>query len=328
MTEEIKKNKSMWVWSVVLFLLGLGGGTYLFIRSKAQESVTYKEYRVEKGDLDVTISSTGIVQPENRVEVKAPIAGRVEEVLIQEGDPVTKGQTLAWMSSTERAALLDAARSKGEKEAKEWERMYRSTPILAPIAGMIIQRNIESGQTFTTQDPIFVMSDRLTVKAQVDETDIAKIKLKEKAKITLDAYPDQSIEGHVDQIAFDAKTVNNVTTYIVDVLPENPPAFMRSGMTANVVFEVETKSDVLLIPQDAVKIENGKSVVQVPDPSSRGTPTTVEVQTGISDGKRIEILQGLEEGAKILLPEFRLGKKKTGSSNPFSPMGNRPKGRH
>ncbi len=56
------------------------------------------------------------------------------------------------------------------------------------------------------------------------------------ASVVLDAYPDQPFPGKVNEIAYDAKTVNNVTTYSVNVLPDKTPTFMRSGMTANVSF--------------------------------------------------------------------------------------------
>src|SRR6185295_1884406 len=112
-------------------------------------------------------------------------------------------------------------------------------PVLAPIDGTIILRNVQQGQTFAGTDALFVMSDRLTVKAQVDETDIAQVALKQAAKITLDAYPQKEFPASVDKIAYDATTVNNVTTYIVDVLPENTPDFLRSGMTANVNFLID-----------------------------------------------------------------------------------------
>ena len=134
---------------------------------------------------------------------------------------------------------------------------------MAPIDGTIILKNIESGQTFSNTDAILVMSDRLTVKAQVDETDIAQIKLKQPAEIVLDAYPESKISGQVDQIAFEAKQVNSVTTYVVDVLPDQTPEFMRAGMTANVTFSIDSKQNVLLIPNEALKIKNGKTVTMI-----------------------------------------------------------------
>jgi len=248
----------------------------------------------------------------------------VETVLTDEGQVVKKGQILAWMSSTERAALLDAARAKGPEELQHWEELYRATPILAPINGSIILRNVEAGQTFTGQDSVFVMSDRLTINAQVDETDIAQIKPKQKAEIVLDAYPGQAMAAQVNKIAYDAKTVNNVTTYIVDVLPERTPAFLRSGMTANVTFYVAEKHDVIVLPSEAIKTEDGAFYVLVKSPQPGGKSEKRRIETGINDGKRTEIVAGVTEADTVLIAQLK-GKtgQSAGQSNPFSPMGSR-----
>jgi macrolide-specific efflux system membrane fusion protein len=317
--------KKIGIAVVVVVILG-GVGFKVLKGGSDDEKTKYHEITVKKGNLKIQILSTGVVSPENRVEIKPPIAGRVEKVLVDEGAVVKKGQILAWMSSTERAAMLDAASAKGPQEVKDWEEMYRATPILAAINGTIIQRNVESGQTFTTTDAILVMSDRLTVKAQVDETDIAKIKLKQKASITLDAYPDEKIEAVVDQIAFDAKTVNNVTTYIVDVLPVKTPKFMRSGMTANVTFDVDSRNDVILIPTEAIKAKDATSVVHVPNPKEGEKPLEKEVEIGLSDGKKTEITDGLNEGDKILVQEFKVKDRKNSNANPFAPSPRGPRG--
>lgn len=277
------------------------------------------EISVKRGDIEITILATGTVQPENRVEIKPPINGRVEKVLVSEGAKVRRGQVLAWMSSTERAALIDAARAKGKGELAQWEEMYKPTPILAPITGTLIQRNVESGQGFTSSDAVFVMSDRLTVKAQVDETDIAKIKPKQKALIVLDAYSDQRLPATVDQIAFDAKTVNNVTTYDVDVLPDATPDFMRSGMTANVTFDIDVKRDILRIPNEAIKYVDGKPTVKI---TKEGKTVEQSIETGITDGRHVEVVSGLNESQSILVPQYRSeGGGKKGGSSPLNPRG-------
>ena len=288
---------------------------------KKAADIKLKEVKAVKGDIEVTILSTGVVQPENRLEIKPPIQGRVENVLVREGQRVKKGQVLAWMSSTERAALLDAARARGSEELKRWEEMYRPTPIMAPILGMIILRNVEPGQTFSAQDAVFIMSDRLAVKAQVDETDISQIKVGQKARVVLDAYSSKEIASQVGQIAYDAKTVNSVTTYAVDVIPRETPAFMRSGMTANVTFLVASKRDVLLVPADAVKVADGRSFVSGRGPQG-GKTSELDVETGFTDGKHIEIIEGLTEGDVVMVPDIKIGsggKKKAGS--PLMPFG-------
>jgi macrolide-specific efflux system membrane fusion protein len=289
--------------------------------ARSVQTPTYREAQVKRGDLDITVLATGIAQPRNRLEIKPPIPGRIEQVLIEEGQWVTKGTVLAWMSSTERAALIDAARGKGPEEVKRWEDLYRATPILAPIDGTLILRKVEPGQSFTSSDAVFVMSDRLIVVAQVDETDIGQIKLNQLARLELDAYPGQTFEGRVAQIAFDAKTVNNVTTYEVDVLPRKIPPFMRSGMTANVVFRVNTRRDVLMVPSEAIRVRDGHSYVLRPDPDNPGKPREQEVEVGLSDGKRTEILADLNEGDTLLVASLKTGGRNGSkkASSPFMP---------
>jgi macrolide-specific efflux system membrane fusion protein len=307
------------VWMSLAALLAVAVIVLVVVRRKGGPEVSFREVTVERGDLNVEIVSTGTVQPQNRLEIKPPIAGRVERVLAQEGQEVRRGQVLAWMSSTERAALLDAARAKGPQELARWEELYRATPILAPIKGSIILRNVESGQTFTNADSVFVMSDRLTVKAQVDETDIAQVKTGQSAKIVLDAYASESIPAKVDKIAYDAKTVNNVTTYTVDVVPAESPAFMRSGMTANVSFLVEERKGVLVVPSEALRFEGVRAFVQVPGADPR-KPNEVAVETGATDGKRTEVKGGLNEGDRVLIREAQnLSGGGKSNSNPFMP---------
>ncbi|WP_372522753.1 efflux RND transporter periplasmic adaptor subunit [Sulfuricaulis sp.] len=317
---EAMRSRRMVVVAAVLVLAIAGGAAVYWISGRNAQPV-YRELTVSRGDLEVTILSTGTVAPKNRLDIKAPIPGRAEQVLVDEGYKVTKGQILAWMSSTERAALIDAARAKGPDELKHWEELYRSTPILAPVNGTIITRNVEAGQTFTSADAIFVMSDYLIVLAQVDETDLAQIRLGQPASIVLDAYPDQSFTGKVDEIAFDAKTVNNVTTYSVNVLPDKTPTFMRSGMTANVSFVTASRRNVLLVPGDALKSRDGHMYVLLPPKKPNGSPIEKEIKVGLSDGKRTEVLEGVAEGEKLLALRLQTGARSDAASSPFMPFG-------
>jgi macrolide-specific efflux system membrane fusion protein len=315
-------------WKAVFWILGLAvaiGLTVFYMRRGQEAAISYKKVRVTRGDLQVTVLSSGVVQPENRLEIKPPIAGRVEEVLVDEGQIVKKGQILAWMSSTERAGLIDAARAKGEQEVKRWEDFYKPSPIVAPIAGTIILRNVEPGQTFTNQEAVLVMSDRLTVKAQVDETDIAQIHLQQVAQITLDAYASQVIPGHVAQLAFEAKTVNNVTTYTIDVLPDQTPDFMKSGMTANITFVVANKTNITLAPSEAIHTKKEGVFVLVRSSDKNHLPTEKKIETGITDGKVVEIIAGLEPNDELLVPELK--QKSAQAANPFAPMGVGGRGR-
>jgi macrolide-specific efflux system membrane fusion protein len=308
-----------WVLSAIFLVLFLVAGIFFIQKTSPKEK--YQELPVGRSDIQIEIQTTGTVQPENRLEIKPQVPGRIEKVLVEIGQKVKKGQVLAWMSSTERAAMLDAAQSQGPEEVKKWQEMYQPTAVLAPLDGTVIVRNIETGQTVAVNEAIFIMADILTVKALIDETDLSQIYRRQKARIELDAYPTDKIEAVVDRIAFDAKTVSNVTTYTVDVLPIKTPSYFRSGMTANVRFVGPKKESVLVIRNDWVKYKDGKPLALVKGPQG---PMEKEIELGISDGKKTEILSGLQEGDIILkstsVKEFKP------NSNPFSPMGNQRRG--
>lgn len=280
----------------------------------------YISIKVERGDLKVTVTTTGTVKPQNRVEIKPPIPGRIEELFFDEGATVRKGQILGFLSSTDRAALLDAARSKGKAELEHWEQLYKPMPIVAPVDGVIIARNVEPGQTVAANDKMLVMSDRLIVQAQIDETDIGRVKRGQPAELTLDAYPADAIIGVVDQIAYEALIVNNVTMYMVDILPNQVPPFMRSGMTANIQIITVFTNNVLILPANAVQIEGKKASVRQPNPDNPAKPVRTKVGTGLSDGKKIEIISGLKEGDSVLTISTRMPAAKTTATNPFSPI--------
>ena len=280
--------------AIAVVLLGIAVWYFNFRTPPAE----FRETEIKKGRITLKVLATGTVQPENRLQIKAPVSGRAESVLVKEGQRVYKGQVLALVSSTERAVLLDSARSQSAEEVKKWEDIYKPTRILAPLNGSIIARNIEPGQTFTTSDAILVMADRLTIKAQVDETDLAQIHVNQRATVTLDAYPDRELEAKVSQLAYEAKTVNNVTTYLIDVLPEEKIDFLRSGMTANVTFYGETKEDIVVVPNEFIYYQSGKSFVSVKVDKKNEER---EVQLGITDGKKTEVKSGVKENEIAVL---------------------------
>ncbi|MFH1800484.1 MAG: efflux RND transporter periplasmic adaptor subunit [Candidatus Omnitrophota bacterium] len=305
-------------------------GIFLLMRmlsscSPAKDSLQIvRTVKVSRGDLSVTVTATGMVKPYNRVEIKAPIPGRIEEVLVREGEEVKQGQTLAWMSSVERAALLDAARAQGEAAVKRWQEAYKAAPLLAPLDGMVIVRSVEPGQTVTTIDPVVVLSDRLIVEALVDETDLALISLGQKTTIRLDAYPKEVFEGKVDHVTFESKLENNVNVYAIDILPEKVPESFRSGMTANVTFIVKEQKNVLLVPSEAIMewpkdlLKPKDAVFAIYEKVFGGKLKPVPVRIGESDGRMTEITEGLKEGTEIAIVRK---KERAQSANPFSPGG-------
>ncbi|MCO5069233.1 MAG: HlyD family efflux transporter periplasmic adaptor subunit [Kiritimatiellae bacterium] len=310
----------------LLALLLLAGGWWRWRgRSATQDAPQYQEIAVERGNIRETVLATGTLEPQIRLKLASPVAGRLDEVLVREGDAVTKGQIVAWVSSTERATLLDAARARGPEELAKWEKLYNPTPVIAPLDGTVIARLLEPGQTVDSSNPILVLSDRLIVRAQVDETDMARIALHQEAEVRLDAYPDQALAARVEHIAYESETVNNVTIYKVEVLPHDPPPFIRSGMSAAVTFIIKQTNNVLVLPTEAVQGQPGKHTVLLPAVHPKLEPTTKEIVTGMDDGRNVEIRSGLAEGDTVLSQRYNFGVSSTNDQkrSPLSPFGGR-----
>jgi len=322
MKKRLEMRGARWEMRTVIVILM---AVMLFMPSCGGKAGKQPEFAsVTRGNIKAQIPTTGDVEPRNRLEIKPPISGRIESVLIQEGANVRKGQILALMSSSDRAALLDAARDKGEKEYKRWENVYRPAPIVAPLDGFIILKNIEPGQTVTAADAVLVMADKLIVKAQVDETDIGNIKIGQVVNIELDAYPGQIIQGKVEHIAFESKVISNVTIYKVDILPESVPSYFRSGMSTTVSFIRDEKNNVLMLPIKAIK-KIGTNVYVFKMDASSDKPQPLQIKTGLENTSHLEVVSGLKEGEKVVIPdkkmiadlEARYSRGPRGPVNPF-----------
>lgn len=312
------KNKNKIITAVILIFIVI----LLFkVSGKGQEAGTNSSGSIIQpviGDVSVTVSTTGIIEPQNRLEIKPSISGRIEDILVREGDRVEIGDILAWMSSTERSALVDAARSQSSEALKYWEEAYKKTPIISPIDGEVIVRSVEPGQTISSSDAVLVLSDRLVVNAQFDETDIGRVKVGQKAYVMLDAYPDVNLEGVVDHIAYESSIENNVTIYDVDILPKEIPDILRSGMSVTIDVVEKKVSGVITLPSSAIHYDNKRQFVLVND--GRGRVTERDISIGLNNGQAAEIVSGLSlENNVVTQDSAYLPKKKTIGTNPFMP---------
>ena len=318
-------------FAVVTAVAVAAGGAWYYFSSQGggkRRDPGSRAVEAKLGPIEQSVDATGSVAPMNRVEIKPPVGGRIDTLLVDEGSRVTSGQIVAWLSSTDRTAILDAARAQGPAELKKWEDAYKATPVVASLPGEIILRNVVVGQAVDAGTVLFAVADTLIVNAQVDESDIGKIKIGQKARIRLDAYPDRPVDGKVYDILFEGKNVSNVITYGVKVRADKLPPFFRSQMTANVSFLITRKENALLLPAAAVRdMPGGKRVVNL-SPGPDGKPVTREVTVGIETDEQVEILDGLAEGDKVILPQGKYVAQKAPESSPLSFMGGRSMGKN
>jgi HlyD family secretion protein len=133
--------------------------------------------------------------------------------------------------------------------------------IYSPIKGIIINRNVEEGQTVAASlsaPTLFTIAEDLSkmqILTNVDESDIGQIEVGQDASFTVQAYPDKKFTGKVFQIRLGSSVVSNVVNYIVVVNAENDDKLLLPGMTATVDFYVEQRNNVLMIPNSAFRFQ-------------------------------------------------------------------------
>ena len=175
--------------------------------------------------------------------------------------------------------------------------------ITAPISGVIGSVTTQEGETVAAglNAPTFVVIvdlDRLQVNALVDEVDIGKIRLGQRATFNVDAFPAQDFTGSVSAIYPSATIQDNVVKYVVAIaIDDEDRSLLRPEMTTSVRIQLESRT-VLAIPARAIRQEGGRPVVHVID----GQATEIRpVRVGWRDGPWAEIADGLSNGERIVL---------------------------
>lgn len=200
-----------------------------------------------------------------------------------------------------KQAVAEIARARAALESSVVDRSF--TVITSPIDGVIASVSTQEGETVAAglNAPTFVTVldlRRLQVNAYVDEVDIGKVAVGQRATFTVDAYPARDFEGRVDAIYPSATIQDNVVKYVTALtIMNDSTALLRPDMTTSVRIQLAQRT-VLALPTRAIGRSSGQSVVYVP---SRGRVETRPVRVGWRDGPWAEILDGVREGERVLL---------------------------
>ncbi len=159
-------------------------------------------------------------------------------------------------------ANLDASKAQveqAEAALKQAQTNLTYTRIVSPVDGVVVDRQYDVGQTVAAsfQAPtLFTIAQDLTkmqVQADVDQSDIGRVKVGQPARFTVDAYPDETFQGKITQVRLNATVNQNVITYPVIIEVPNPDVKLRPKMTADITIEVAKVRDVLRIPNAALR---------------------------------------------------------------------------
>ncbi len=188
------------------------------------------------------------------------------------------------------------------------EENVAATTIEAPYTGVVLESNVGIGDVVSSGSVLMVFADvsRLRVRAEVDEFDVGTLQPGMAVLITADALGEQEVSSTVETVSPSAEVVNNISIFTVSAVIRADQSPLRPGMSADLTVLVSDDTG-LIVPSSALSTVRGRSYIDV---FENGEIVTKRVTAGTDDGRNTVVLEGLDEGALVVLPEtaaFTLG---------------------
>jgi len=208
------------------------------------------------------------------------------------------------MPSAEDVAVAEAQVAQARVGLEGAQRRLDDLEFTAPFGGELATWDLHVGDHVAPGTPVGTLIDtsRYYLDVRIDETEIAQVRVGQIAYITLDAYPEDALEGQVSKVDLIGTNNQGIIEYGVRItLPEND-LDLKPLMTAAVGIVVEEKPDVLLVPNRGIRRDKeGKYVEILRD----NMPARVSIETGLTSEEHTEVLSGLEEGQEVIIAKPR-----------------------
>jgi HlyD family secretion protein len=211
-----------------------------------------------------------------------------------------------------RVSEAEANVAQAQAAVERAEEELANATIRAPIKGRILSRDVEVGSPVSSilnlgaaATPVIVMGDisHVFVRGRVDETEIGNLRLGQPARITVETFKDRMFQGKVTQISPMGVERDNVTNFEVRVSIENPGNELKANMTANAEIVLEERPNSLIIPEAAITYDAKRQAsVDLLDRSQKTGRRRTPVKIGISNGTRTQVIEGLKQGDRVVLP--------------------------
>lgn len=278
------------------------------------------------------IVSSTTVDTEHRVEVLPKATGICARVLVEEGDRVEKGDTLAQLDDSQpRLAEIQAriSRDKLNARLKRAERMlneellsdeefeeiryqyeaanaewkmakirFEDTTITAPISGTIAQRNVKAGMNVTLATSLFriVDFDSLIATIFVPELNMGNLGIGQDVIVSADAVPGKQFDGKIKRVSPVVDPASGTIKVTVDLSRNS--AELVPGIFVRVKIVVDTHENAVILPRHVLVKEEERTYVFVVDDGVAGE---VELSTGYTDSDRVEVLSGIGLGDLVVV---------------------------
>lgn len=289
-----------------------------------QNSVTQLRGRLESANADIRVNDASINRANvNLSQSRTNLARRTQ---LFEQEAVSKAQ----LEEAERTvglaeADLELAQARLESAQAEVSQInaqlasalvnLRRTVIRSPIDGVVIDRKIDPGQTVQASlsaPELFAIAADLSqvqVEAQIVESDVAGLEEGDAAKFSVDAYPDVSVPGVVEQLRLKSQESNNIVSYVAVIAAENNDGLLMPGMTANLEITRDIKRDVMRLPTVAERFRPTPDQIAKWQAEGSATETLGPneqvydglLRAGVSETELAKVRPALEAASKPLL---------------------------
>jgi len=294
---------------------------------------------IDKGSITAVITAASTIEAERQVTIHAESTGRIVALRSEEGDKVKKGENLARIRfDAQSSALLRAntSLSKAEEDARRAEMLYRdgvigkeeydqaqnvlslakldvqdrsreirNTKIVAPFTGTITERFVAEGAFVSNGAQVLSITDfnSLVARVYVPEKELDQLTVGQAAQIVGKAAKGRQGVGTVDRIAPIVDASTGTVKVTIKLPPElSGPGGFLPGMYAEVVLTTEERENIPLVPKSAVVYDEEQSYLFIiPEGEGELRAKRVRVEVGLQDAERIEIVDGPEPGAKIIV---------------------------
>jgi len=368
------------VWAGVLALLLAAGGIWWWqARKTANAAPSYNSQTVARGDLTLTVTANGTIQPTRSINIGSELSGTVLKVNVDVNDHIKKGQVLVVLDTaklqdqilrshaaldaaqalvaqtvattaesrasltrldevarlsgglvpskteldTARATLarsvgLEASARAGVNDAKaalSTDQINLSkASISAPADGIVLTRTVDPGNAVAASlqaVTLFTVAEdlaRVRLWVYVDEADVGSVKLGQDATFTVSAYPTRNFPARITRVGFGSTITDNVVTYLTYLDVVNTDLSLRPGMTATATITATTRTNVLLVPNTALRFTPTVAASSTPaksgvmaslTPRMPGNNTRKSAATGASTAQAKEVWVLPKDGVPV-----------------------------
>lgn len=264
--------------------------------------------KVEKDEIIATLEDSSYINEVEIANAKLQKAKSLSEQIKQPYLAMEKNpEAYARLEIESKKLDLDKSYSdiqEAQANLNKARENFLDTVLKSPVSGTVVQINGKIGEVVSISSDgskgfAVVSEENVKVVAKVLELDIGEVWSGQNVEVVIEAFPDEILTGQVSKIAYLPTTDNNgIVAYEVEIELIESNDRPRDGMTCTISFISKEVNDVIILPNKAVKMVEGKQVV---DMLLEGEKIQREIKTGFTDGYKVEIKEGLKAGDIVLI---------------------------